>query len=193
MSFSNPLFRGERICFTGINHDQDPQVEATWTQDLSYLRMLQLEPAFPLSAARIKKKYEKIEKMQEEKRRVFHFQIRTLDEERLLGFCQLYHIEWPHGTAWIQIGIGSPSDRGQGYGSEAISMLLRIAYMEMNLNHLGADIYEYNPAGRRLFEKYGFVREVCRRQAIQRDGRIWDEYIYGLLRREWKALQEGEA
>jgi RimJ/RimL family protein N-acetyltransferase len=37
-----------------------------------------------------------------------------------------------------------------------------------------------------LLQKFGFVQEVCRRKALERDGRRWDLYVFGLLSDEWR-------
>jgi RimJ/RimL family protein N-acetyltransferase len=37
----------------------------------------------------------------------------------------------------------------------------------------------------RFFEKAGFIVEVRRRQALNRDGRRWDLLHLGLLQQEW--------
>jgi RimJ/RimL family protein N-acetyltransferase len=90
----------------------------------------------------------------------------------------------------VKIGIGSPSDRGQGYGSEALRLLLRYAFAELNLFRLSAFAPEYNPVALHIFRKAGFVQEVCRRQALNRDGRRWDLVYLGLLREEWEKMRE---
>jgi RimJ/RimL family protein N-acetyltransferase len=65
-------------------------------------------------------------------------------------------------------------------------MLLRYAFDELNLYRLSASTVEYNTGAVRFFERAGFVVEVRRRQAIQRDGRRWDLLMLGLLRDEWQ-------
>jgi RimJ/RimL family protein N-acetyltransferase len=45
---------------------------------------------------------------------------------------------------------------------------------------------EYNEGALRLFQKFGFMEEVRRRQALDRDGRRWDLLIFGQLRTEWE-------
>jgi RimJ/RimL family protein N-acetyltransferase len=86
----------------------------------------------------------------------------------------------------LQIGIGDRNDRGQGHGTEALDMLLRYAFDELNLYRVAAATVEYNTGAIRFLERAGFVVEVCRRQAIQRDGKRWDAVMLGLLRDEWK-------
>ena len=108
----------------------------------------------------------------------------------MIGFARLYHIEWTHGTGSLQIGLGDRNDRGKGYGTEALHMLLRYAFDELNLYRLAASTAEYNTGAIRFFERAGFVVEVRRRQAIQRDGKRWDAVLLGLLRDEWKKRDE---
>jgi RimJ/RimL family protein N-acetyltransferase len=139
----------------------------------------------------LKKKYEKIEKEADESKNMFYFTIRTKPAEtddpgRLIGFVQLYWIEWNHGAGLVKIGIGDPNDRGKGYGTEALRLILRFVFAELNLFRLSAIIPEYNQPALRLFKKAGFVEEVCRRKALQRDGKVWDLLHLGILREEWE-------
>ena len=56
----------------------------------------------------------------------------------------------------------------------------------LNLFRLSARVPEYNQAAIALFRKFGFVEEVRRRQALDRDGRRWDLIVFGLLNSEWQ-------
>jgi RimJ/RimL family protein N-acetyltransferase len=40
---------------------------------------------------------------------------------------------------------------------------------------------EYNPASMRVLEKAGYVLEAVHRQALTKNGRTLDEYLYTLL------------
>jgi RimJ/RimL family protein N-acetyltransferase len=86
------------------------------------------------------------------------------------------------------LGIGDPGERRKGYGTEVLNLLLRYAFSELNLFRLSAVIPEYNAGALRLFEKAGFLQEVRRRQALNRDGRFWDLIHVGLLRDEWPGV-----
>ncbi len=52
------------------------------------------------------------------------FAIRTLTDGRLIGSCQLRDVDHRHATAELQIRIGALGDRGKGYGTEAVQLLL---------------------------------------------------------------------
>jgi len=187
MEIQTPLFEGQLICLASIDHDNDPEIESQWTHDSEFMRMLYTEPMRPLSPTQVKKKYEAIEKDLEESKNLFHFTIRARLDDRLLGFASLYWIEWTNGAGMLKLGIGNRTDRGHGFGSEALRLMLRYAFTELNLHRLGATIPEYNPVAQHIFAKAGFVEEVRRRQAINRDGQRWDLIHVGILREEWLA------
>lgn len=187
MSIEKPLFEGNFVRLAPIDHENDPQVESRWTHDPYYLRMLDPSPAYPLSIDQVKKKYEKLEKEIEEEKNLFYFTIRAKDDDRLLGFARLYWIEWNNSNGWVQLGIGEADCRNKGYGSEVLHMLLRYAFNELNLFRLSAFVAEYNKAALHLASKAGFVEEVRRREALQRDGKHWDLLHLGLLKEEWHA------
>ena len=191
MSIEKSLYEGQLIRLGPIDHEKDAAVESKWTHDSQYLRLIAASPALPASPERIKKKYEALEKTVEESKNTFHFAIRLRSDipdqnDRLLGFARLEWVEWTHGNASLRLAIGSPDDRRKGYGREALALLLRFAFEEMNLHRLSANIPAYNTAALAFFQKFGFVDEIRRRQALQLDGQVWDAISLGLLRAEWQ-------
>ena len=180
------LFEGRDIRFGPIDYEKDPEIESKWSHDSGFMRMYEINPARPLSAAIVKKQYEKLEKQVEEDKNLYHFMIRAKEDDRLIGKAVIQWIEWTNGNAWVHLGIGSVDDQRKGYGSQALSMLVRFAFAELNLFRLSARIPEYNEAAIALFSKFGFVEEVRRRQALDRDGRRWDLIVFGLLNSEWQ-------
>ena len=180
------LFEGSDIRFGPIDYEKDPEIESKWTHDSAFMRMYEINPARPMSAAIVKKQYEKLEKQVEEDKNLYHFMIRAKEDDRLIGKAAIQWIEWTNGNAWVHLGIGSAQDQRKGYGSQALSMLVRFAFAELNLFRLSARVPEYNQEAISLFSKFSFVEEVRRRQALDRDGRRWDLIVFGLLNSEWQ-------
>ena len=180
------LFEGRDIRFGPIDYEKDPEIESKWTHDSAFMRMYEINPARPMSAAIVKKQYEKLEKQVEEDKNLYHFMIRAKEDDRLIGKAVIQWVEWTNGNAWVHLGIGSADDQRKGYGSQALSMLVRFAFAELNLFRLSARVPEYNEPAIALFNKFGFVEEVRRRQALDRDGRRWDLIVFGLLNSEWQ-------
>ncbi len=188
MKISDPLFVEQNICLGPIDYEKDPPIEASWTQDASFLRMIRQDPAMPLTVAQIKKRYEAIEKEQEEKGNLYYFTIRMRQDDRLIGFAKIEWIDWSNGGCFIQLGIGASQDRRRGFGSETFRLMLRFAFGELNLYRLTAVIPEFNAGGLSLFRKFGFVQEVRRREAVSFQLRRWDMIHLGLLKYEWAAI-----
>ncbi len=183
---NEPLFRSVHICLAPIDPEKDAPIEADWTHDPTYLRSFGIEPVVPLTPGQIQKRYEAIEKEADERNSVFYFAVRTLKDDRLIGFARIDRLDWANGGARVALGIGSVGDRGRGFGSQVFQLLLRYAFDELSLFRLTALIPEYNEGAQRFLERAGFIEEVRRREALHRDGRRWDMIHLGLLREDWR-------
>lgn len=189
MDIATSLYTGKLVRLTRIEFENDPLILAQWSQDATLARMLNETPARPLASELIKKRLENIEKEMDEKREMFYFHIRPLEEERLVGWGKIYWILWPSQIADFQMAIG-PSEQNKGYGADAFRLFLRLAFDELNLNRLTVILPEYNINGIKFVKKFGFSEEVRRREVILRDGRRWDSLRFGLLRSEWSMNHE---
>jgi len=85
--------------------------------------------------------------------------IRTLDGDCLIGEIGLDGIKYTHGDAFVGISLGERDFWGKGYGTDAMRVLLRFAFTELNLRRVSLDVFEYNPRAVRSYEKVGFVVE----------------------------------
>ena len=119
----------------------------------------------------------------------YEFDLRTLQDDRLIGFIGLSLDHKSHGEAWVGIGIGARDDWGKGYGTDAMETVLRYAFEELNLHRVSLDVFENNPRARRSYVKAGFSVEGRERQALHRDGRRSDIIVMGILRDEWRQRQ----
>ena len=180
------LFESQDLRFGPIDNEKDPEIESKWTHDSEFMRLMETGPARPMSAAMLRKQYEKLEKQIEEEKNLYYFTIRAKADDRLIGRAAVQWIEWANGNGFLRLGIGAAEDRCKGYGSQALGMLLRFAFAELNLFRVSAIAAEYNEGAIALLKKFGFVQEVCRRKSLERDGRRWDLLVFGLLNDEWR-------
>lgn len=184
------LFESERVRLAPPDPEKDSEIESVWTHDAEFLRLIDAAAARPLSPGQVKKKYEAIEKEGEKQ---FYFAVRTREADgpgRLLGFVNLFWIDWMHGATNLNLGLGAPADRGQGYGTEALRLILDYAFDELGLHHVAVATIEYNAGAVRFLERNGFSLEVRRRQAVQRDCERWDVLMFGLLRPDWERWRQ---
>src|SRR4030065_1282088 len=123
----------------------EPQVLAEainrWDRDSEFRRLLDSEPANQYS---VKKLIDLIKKEKEQElRSEYTFGIQTLDGDRLIGFTDLEGDIFPHGEAFVGIGIGERDFWGKGYGTDAMKVILRFAFCELNLRRVCLDTFEY--------------------------------------------------
>ena len=168
---------------------EEPKINAEayalWNRDSEFMRLLDAEPAYPPS---VKKLTELIQKDQEKDPPPFYlFAIRTLEGDKLVGYIGLDGEAFPHGEIFVGIAIGEREAWGKGYGTDAMKVILRYAFQELNLRRVSLDSFEYNPRAIRSYEKAGFVHEGRAREFLYREGRRWDLIFMGILREEWLA------
>lgn len=100
--------------------------------------------------------------------------IYRLDEGRPIGLAALTEIDLPPGSATFRTLIGEARDRGQGFGRESSELILRHAFEDLGLREIRLDVFGYNAAGIRLYQRLGFHEVDRRPMPIDRDGRRWD-------------------
>jgi RimJ/RimL family protein N-acetyltransferase len=178
------IFRGDLVRLSGDDPQTVAEVFSRWNRDSEYSRLLDDEPPKMRSVKSFKDWLEKEFEKGDEFR--FFFTIRTLEGDQLIGFIGLFGVQWNHASAWVGIGLGERSYWGRGYGTDAMQVVLRYAFRELNLQRVSLDVFEYNPRAIRSYEKAGFKVEGRERKVIQRDGRRYDMILMGILREEWE-------
>jgi RimJ/RimL family protein N-acetyltransferase len=79
--------------------------------------------------------------------------------DALIGDIDLQVISGSGGMAWMSIEIGDREYWGHGYGTDAISALLRHAFRRLNIRQVRLNVKKFNARAIRCYEKCGFVRE----------------------------------
>ncbi len=121
------------------------------------------------------------------------YAIHERGSERLLGITTFSALDGDNGSALFHITIGEPDAWGRGYGTDTTELMIAHAFGRLGLHRLGLSVFEFNERAIRSYEKAGFVIEGRLREAIQRQGRYWDEIMMGILEPEWRARLAGEA
>jgi ribosomal-protein-alanine N-acetyltransferase len=79
-----------------------------------------------------------------------------------------------------------PSERGKGYCSEAVIIMVDYLFLAKDIVRMQARTGTRNLASQRVLEKAGFRKEgVIRKSAFIR-GEWRDLFLYSILREEWK-------
>lgn len=184
---NTPLFTGELVRLAAADPKLLGENFSRWSRDTEYHRLLDNDPARLWSAKKFQEWFEK--DLEGDEPKEFFFVIRTLAEDRLVGFIGLFGFNWNHGDTWVGIGLGERDCWGKGYGTDAMRLILRYAFSELNLHRVTLGVFGYNPRAIRSYEKAGFQLEGVERQTLHRDGQRWDIHIMGVLRADWLERQ----
>lgn len=107
-----------------------------------------------------------------------------------IGNISLESIHPVNRCADIAIFIGDKSYWNQNYGGEAIYLVARHAFCEMNLHKL--IVGSFNPAFVRCIEKLGWRTEGRFTERIWSDNRYHDQVWQSKLAREFTVIEEFE-
>ncbi|WP_160309666.1 GNAT family N-acetyltransferase [Rubrobacter aplysinae] len=113
------------------------------------------------------------------------FAIHRIGERTPLGVISLMNISESNGSADLSVIIGPEEARSQGYGPEAIGLLLDYGFERLGLGRVGLSVFEFNEAAISAYERLGFRKEGRLRQAVERNGVLYDALLMSLLRSEW--------
>lgn len=100
-----------------------------------------------------------------------------------VGTAMLTDIDEKNATAEIHIKLDLEV-RHEGYGTQAINLLVKYAFEQLRLNCLYAKILEANIPSQKLFEKCGFSKEGVLRSRLYKDGEYKDLLIYSILKND---------
>lgn len=120
------------------------------------------------------------------KQDVFIFGIRRTANNQLIGSCQLYHVNFISRNAELQIRIAAMNDQGQGFGSDAIQLLLKFAFADINLNKVYLNVFSTNERAIKAYQKCGFRQEGELREHAFIDGEYLNIIVMAILKKEYE-------
>jgi len=104
------------------------------------------------------------------------FAIITKNEEQFIGTAKIGPVEAIHRHAYIGIFIGEETERGKGYGREAVNLLLNYGFCQLNLHKISAGANATNTASIRLFEQVGMKVDCIRGRQLFVNGQ-WEDQV----------------
>jgi RimJ/RimL family protein N-acetyltransferase len=101
-----------------------------------------------------------------------------------VGGCSLFQINEVARCAMLGIGIGDKAYWGQGYGREAVALLVDYGFRHHNLHRIWLRVHGRNERAQRAYRACGFVEEGRLREHVWSDGAFDDLVLMGILREE---------
>jgi RimJ/RimL family protein N-acetyltransferase len=174
------FYEGRSIYFRPIEPADEPQLRR-WINDPRVWATLGHRP--PMNECREREWIEGLGKSKTD----YALGIVVRDADRLIGTIGLHSINPASRSAVMGIVIGEVEAQNRGHGTEAVRLIVRYGFMELNLNRIQLDVLAINERAMHVYRKAGFVVEGRMRQAVFHNGIYVDVLRMGILREEWNA------
>jgi RimJ/RimL family protein N-acetyltransferase len=178
------MYYGKRIRFRAPERTDIPTF-VSWFNDPEVRHGLALYT--PMSIAQEEKWFEEMLK-RPEIQQPLTIEARSGEDWVTIGNTSLFSFNHQDHRAELGIVIGNKDYWNKGYGTEAITLLLKHCFETLNLNRVMLKVFKNNPRAIRCYEKSGFQHEGTMRQAHYQDGKYHDVLIMGILKEEWDLL-----
>lgn len=174
------IWRGNRVRLRAIE-PSDWETYFAWNWDDEQARNLDAIP-FPQSQEAMRRWAEQ-EAVRKPEGDNFRFVIEN-EAGDVVGDLTTHHCNSRAGT--FAYGISVRNDqRGKGYASEAIALVLRYYFRDLRYQKVTVSVYGFNEPSIRLHEKLGFQLEGRLRRMIYTGDKFSDELIFGLTSEEF--------
>ena len=108
------------------------------------------------------------------------------DTNRLIGNVALVDLDYQERTAEIGVFIGDRDYWGQGYGAEAMGLLMAYAFDVLNIRNIWLRVFDFNQRAITSYLRLGFREVGRRRMAVRRRGREYDMVFMDILDEEFR-------
>ena len=103
-----------------------------------------------------------------------------------VGEVVLNEIDWQNRTANFRISLFAERYFGKGYGSQAIQLILKFGFENLDLHRIELEVYDFNPRARHVYEKVGFVQEGIKRDVLYWEGHYHSAIVMSMLKPEYE-------
>jgi len=165
--------QGERVYLSPVNPD-DAEQYTKWMNDPEVA--CNLGQHQNVISLRSERKF--VEEMAESG---YDFAIVLDESDTLTGNISLEDIGNRDRCATLGLFIGDAENRGKGYGTEAIRLLLRYAFDTLNLHNVKLSVHADNAQGLACYRKVGFKEFGRRRGATFKNGAYVDVVYMDIL------------
>jgi len=105
-----------------------------------------------------------------------------IDTAKAIGLIDLFDFDARNKRAGIGIIIQNETNRNQGWGKEALDLLVNYSFQKLQLHQLYANIGADNVASLKLFTTFGFQEIGVKKEWNLLNGKYHDELIFQLIK-----------
>ena len=113
------------------------------------------------------------------------FFIVTLEQDKVIGTVGIENINHINRRGTLGVFIGDKEYRNNGYGTEAIRLVLEYGFKYLNLNNIKLDVMGFNERAINCYKKCGFKEYGRRRKSQFINGKYYDSVNMDILAEEF--------
>lgn len=160
-------------CYLSPIDMNDVEKYTEWLNDLEITKYLTLYP-YIISFENEKEFLDKLSKGH-------NYSIIDNNTNELIGNCGFGDIDHINQTAEAGIFIGNNKYLNNGYGTEALSLLLDYGFKALNFHNIFLRIFSFNERAKKCYEKIGFKIIGKKREALLRGKERHDIILMDIL------------
>ena len=111
-----------------------------------------------------------------------HLIVEPTTDKQPVGYLILAGLKDPNQS--IELKRIVITDKGKGYGSQALRLVLKHAFEELEAHRVWLDVKNYNQRAKKLYEAHGFVVEGVLRECLKTE-EGYDLLIMSVLRQSY--------
>ncbi len=177
----NPFLMGEKIYLRPVCKD-DLDCLQRWANDPETRKLI--GEVMPTGVVETEKWFEEL--IDDESRVWFVIVLR--ENNKIIGETGLLRMSHPWRATDLTMIIGEEDERGKGYGSEAINLLLDFAFGSLNFHRIAIGVVGFNENAIKFYERVGFKKEGVQREGYFYNHQYYDFVMLSILAREYRAM-----
>jgi len=119
------------------------------------------------------------------------FTVVVKENGRAIGEAGLLRMDLPWHTTDVSVIIYERGERGKGYGTETLLLLLDYAFRRLNFHRAAVGVVGFNERALRFWAKNGFRGEGVQRDGYYYEGKYHDFVMMSILENEFRELHRG--
>lgn len=172
------MYYGEKVCLRAYR-DEDILKAISFINDRELKKFLTKQIPFPTT---IWEEEEWIQSQRGDESGEYNFAIEDIKTKKYIGGCGIHKVNWVARVAEVGIMIGDKNYWGKGYGTDAMKVLMKFVFEEMNMNKIRLSTFSFNERAIKCYKKCGYEVEGVLKNEVFKEGKYYDEIIMSAFR-----------
>ena len=176
------MYYGEKVCLRAYKEEDIP-IATKFVNDGELKKLLAPGIPFPMT---LWEEEEWIKSQKGNKNGEYNFAIEDIETNNYIGGCGINEVNWTTRVATVGIMIGNKDYWNKGYGTDAMRVLIKFIFENMNIRKIKLNVFSFNLRAQKCYEKCGFKVEGVLKDEIFKDSKYYDEIIMSVFRSEYE-------